>query len=90
MPGRPTLSDHWRRRAGGYARPVPFGFPGEVIEALLAHIEAVEAWEAERRKDEGAIRESLTIAVAGHCKALQQLDDSTARGGGFEPPISAL
>jgi len=46
-----------------------------IIGALLDHIEAVEAWEAGRRRDLGAIRESLAWQVAAHCKALGRLDD---------------
>jgi hypothetical protein len=40
---KPVLDPHWRKRAVAYARPVPFGFIGEVIGALLSHIEALEA-----------------------------------------------
>jgi hypothetical protein len=39
---KPVLDPLWRKRANAYCRPVPFGFIGEVIGALLSHIEALE------------------------------------------------
>lgn len=72
---RPVLSPSLRRNAASWCRPVDFGFPGRVIGELLDHIEAVERWEAERKRDMGAIREYLMQTVAAHMKAAERLFD---------------
>lgn len=54
-----------------WARPVPFGAPGQVIRELLEYIEAIEKWDAERVRDLGAARECLVLQVQAVFKALK-------------------